>query len=211
MHASENVQYPAKNSHDAVLGLGKTDRIGDLEKVFESCMPRLLRVADCILHNHHDSEDALQDSLLSAVRHLDQFHGNSQFSTWLYSIVRNAALAKLRKQRSRRVLSLDEHGPEDETEMGALDFLSDPGPDPERACSQSELQSEFARVLETLPANYRAIIRLCDFEGFSGKEAARSLGLTVSAVKAQHHRARLALRESMESRDASPCCRITRG
>jgi DNA-directed RNA polymerase specialized sigma24 family protein len=48
-----------------------------------------------------------------------------------------------------------------------------------------------------LPANYRAIIRLCDFEGFSGKEAAQRLGLTVSALKAQHHRARLAIRESM--------------
>lgn len=205
MHLSENLECPAKNSHDAVLRFGKTRRSRDLDEVFESWMPRLLRVADCILHNHHDSEDALQDSFLSAVRHLDQFQGNSQFSTWLYSIVRNAALAKLRKQRRRPVVSLDEHGPEDEPEMAALDFLSDPSPDPEQACSQSELRSEFARVLETLPANYRAIICLCDFEGFSGKEAAQRLGLTVSALKAQHHRARLALRESMESRDTSHC------
>ena len=67
--------------------------------------PRLFRVADCVLHNSHDSEDALQDGLLSALRHIDQFKGNSQFSTWLFSIVRNSALAKLRKQRAHPIVS----------------------------------------------------------------------------------------------------------
>jgi RNA polymerase sigma-70 factor, ECF subfamily len=180
-----------------VIGLGEgREGLGD---AFGNCMPRLLRVADCILHNHHDSEDALQDSLLSALRHLDQFQGNSQLSTWLYSIVRNAALGKLRRQRAHPVLSLDEHGSDDESEIGALEFLSDPHPDPEIICSQSELRSKFARILKKLPANYQAIIRLCDFEGFSGREAARMLGLTVSALKAQHHRARLAMREHLEA------------
>lgn len=194
-----------------VIGLGEGSN--GLDDAFGTCMPRLLRVADCILHNHHDSEDALQDSLLSALRHLGQFQGNSQFSTWLYSIVRNAALAKLRRQRVHPVLSLDERGPEDEPEIGALEFLSDPHPDPEMMCSQSELRSKFARVLEKLPANYQAIIRLCDFEGFSGKEAARTLGLTVSALKAQHHRARLAIREHLEAagREAAQAVRHTNG
>ena len=81
--------------------------------------------------------------------------------------------------------------------MGAPEVPTDPRPDPERACAQAELSCVFARTLECLPANYRAIIRLCDFEGFSGKEAAQRLGLSVSALKAQHHRARLAIRESM--------------
>lgn len=200
MRLRENLDRGGANSNEELLCLAAENGSENLDEAFGNCMPRLLRVADCILHNHHDSEDALQESLLSALRHIDQFQGNSQFSTWLYSIVRNAALGKLRRQRAHTVLSLDEHGPEDEPEMSALDFISDPGPDPERACSQSELRAEFARILEKLPANYQTIIRLCDFEGFSGKEAARRLGLTVSALKAQHHRARLAIRESMGSR-----------
>ncbi len=200
MGVREAFENRVANSNEALLGLVAEGGSENLDEAFGNCMPRLLRVADCILHNHHDSEDALQESLLSALRHIDQFQGNSQFSTWLYSIVRNAALGKLRRQRAHTVLSLDEHGPEDDSEMSALEFISDPGPDPELACSQSELRAEFARVLEKLPANYQTIIRLCDFEGFSGKEAARRLGLTVSALKAQHHRARLAIRDSMGAR-----------
>ena len=160
-------------------------------------MPRLFRVADCVLHNYHDSEDALQDGMLSALRHIDQFKGNSQFSTWMFSIIRNAALAKLRKQRAHLTVTMDDQGSEDDTELNASEVPADPGPDPERACAQTEMSYLFARTLEGLPANYRAIIRLCDIEGFSGKEAAQRLGLTVSALKAQHHRARLAFRESM--------------
>jgi RNA polymerase sigma factor (sigma-70 family) len=70
--------------------------------------------------------------------------------------------------------------------------------DPERTYARVELSFVFSRMLEDLPENYRAIIRLCDFEGFSGREAAEQLGLTVAAVKAQHHRARQAIRESMD-------------
>jgi RNA polymerase sigma-70 factor, ECF subfamily len=171
----------------------------NLDEVFVNCMPRLLRAADCILHNHHDSEDALQDSWLSALRHLDQFQGNAKFSTWLYSIVRNAALARLRSQQARTIVSISEAVSGDEPELNALEFLAAPGPDPERECARSELKSQFARVFEHLPPQYRAIIWLCDFEGLSGREAARQLGLTVSALKAQHHRARLAIRERMET------------
>lgn len=91
---------------------------------------------------------------------------------------------------------------EDESESRRVEVPSDPGPDPERACAQAELSYQFAQTLESLPASYRAIIRLCDFEGFSGKEAAKRLGLSVSALKAQHHRARVAIRESMGARVA---------
>ena len=170
---------------------------GGLNELLGNSAPRLFRVADCVLHNYHDSEDALQDGLLSALRHLDQFKGNSQFSTWLFSIIRNSALAKLRKRRAHVMVSMDDQLSEEDADLGALEVPADSRPDPERACAQAELSYLFARTLECLPANYRAIIRLCDIEGFSGKEAAQRLGLTVSALKAQHHRARLAIRESM--------------
>lgn len=178
----------------------KTSYEGEsLNELFGNYAPRLFRVADCVLHNYHDSEDALQDGLLSAVRHIGQFKGNSQFSTWLYSIIRNSALAKLRKQHAHAIVSMDDQASEDEAELGALEVPADPRPDPERACAQAELSYLFARTLDCLPANYRTIIRLCDFEGFSGKEAAQRLGLSVSALKAQHHRARQAIRQSMSA------------
>jgi RNA polymerase sigma-70 factor (ECF subfamily) len=183
-----------------------TDDGENLDELFGSSMPRLFRAADCILHNYHDSEDALQDGLLSALRHIDQFKGNSQFSTWLFSIIRNCALAKLRKQHAHPYISIDEHNVEGDAEFCSLEMPADPRPDPERACAQAELSFQFAQTLEGLPASYRAIIRLCDFEGFSGKEAAQRLGMSVSALKAQHHRARRAIRELMGTHAARKSC-----
>ena len=168
-----------------------------LNELLEKNMPRLFRLADCILHNRYDSEDALQDGLLSAILHIGQFKGNAQFSSWLYSIVRNSALTKLRRQRAHPSTSLDEQSGEGDFETFRMDTPSDSGPDPERACEQTELTEIFARTLDCLPPHYRAIILLCDFEGFTGKEAANRLGLTVSALKSQRNRARTAIRESM--------------
>jgi RNA polymerase sigma-70 factor (ECF subfamily) len=194
---ADQMNCRVKDSRRELLGLTANGGGESLNELFGNCMPRLFRVADCVLHNCQDSEDALQDGLLSALRHINQFKGNSQFSTWLFSIVRNSALAKLRKHRAHSIVSMDDQGSEDDTESGAQGLLADPGPDPELGCAQAEMSWMFARTLEGLPANYRAIIRLCDFEGFTGKEAAQRLGLSVSALKAQHHRARRAIRESM--------------
>lgn len=195
----DQLECDLQGRKERVACLTSRDDGESLNKLFGECMPRLFRVADCVLHNCLDSEDALQDGLLSALRHIDQFQGNSQFSTWLFSIIRNSALAKLRKRRAHPVVSMEDQASEDDSEFCAWDGPADPAPDPERACAQAELSYLFARILEGLPSNYRAIIRLCDFEGFSGKEVAQRRGLTVSAVKARHHRARRAIRESMGS------------
>lgn len=190
---------------ECLVESGQTDlvragmKIGgeNLDEIFGNCMPRLYRVADRVLHNSYDSEDALQDGLLSAVRHIDQFKGNSQFSTWLFSIIRNSALANLRKRRSHAMVSMDDQTSKSDWDTGEVEISIDPRPDPEQICAREELSVQFAETLATLPAKYRAIIRLCDIEGYTGREVAKRLGLSVSALKAQHHRARQALRKSL--------------
>ena len=186
-----------EESQNLDLGAPALDGWESLEDLIADNMPRLFRVADCVLHNRHDSEDALQDGLLLALRHLKQFRGNSRLSTWMYSIIRNAALAKLRQRRAHTMVSMDDQALHEDEELMTVESPTDPGPDPERACAQAELSYVFARILDDLPPNYRAVITLCDFEGFSGKEAAQRLGTTPSAVKARHHRARRAIRGSV--------------
>lgn len=173
------------------------DEPGILNDLFADTMPRLFRAAKSILRNHHDSEDALQDGLLSALRHLDQFRGESEFSTWLYAIIRNAARFEMRKQNTRRTVSIDDQNREDGTEGLKIELKIDSASNPEREYAQVEISFLMAQTLQELPASYQSIIRLCDFEGLSGKEAAERLGLSVSALKSQHHRARQAIRESM--------------
>jgi RNA polymerase sigma-70 factor (ECF subfamily) len=152
-------------------------------------MPQLQKTAARLLRNAEDAEDALQDGLLSAFRHLDQFQGRARFTTWMHTIVANAAKSKLRRQRSGPfIFSLDEPGPERE-EVRLADMLADP---------QTNLDDEFGRVeefrilatiLEELPSALRVVVLLCDIEGLKVREAAAQLGMTISAVKTRHFRA----------------------
>ncbi len=173
-----------------------------LNELFAPCMARLQRAAGRLLSNPQDSEDALQDGLLSAVRHLDKFQGRAQFSTWMHTIVVNAAKSILRKQRRRPLIfSLDEPQPEHE-ELRLSNMLVDPKIGVDEHYGEIERSHVLARVLRKLPPTHRSIISLCDVEGLSMQEAARWLGLTVSAAKTRHFRAnRFILNVAKEARE----------
>src|SRR3981189_2898266 len=72
------------------------------------CLPAFYRRAYRSLGNAADAEDAVQDALLSACRHLGQFKGQSKMSTWLTTIVINSALTQLRRRPRQIPTSLDE-------------------------------------------------------------------------------------------------------
>src|SRR5688500_7061442 len=79
---------------------------------------RLFRVARAILKDDAEAEDALQDAYLDAYRHITEFRGGAQLSTWLTRIVVNQALMRLRKQRRERVVVPFGRGQEDRFESG---------------------------------------------------------------------------------------------
>ncbi len=74
---------------------GKAQKLADL---ITSHSPRFRRIALAHLGNPADAEDAVQDALLSALTHLDQFRGQAKMSTWLTTIVINSARMKLRRR-----------------------------------------------------------------------------------------------------------------
>src|ERR1700680_79714 len=81
----------------------------DFEGVISRYSPVLFRVAIRRLRNIEDAEDAVQDALLSAHKHIGQFEGRSQLSTWVTRIVTNVTLMKLRGCSRREMLSLDQN------------------------------------------------------------------------------------------------------
>jgi RNA polymerase sigma-70 factor (ECF subfamily) len=161
-----------------------------LEQLFASWMPRLSRAAMHILRNPEDSEDAMQDALLSAFQNLGQFEGRAKFTTWMYSILLNAVRAKLRKRKSHpETCSIDLESADDDLRPFAVAFI-DTRPSPEQECAREEKGRIFAELFERLPAPYQTVIRLCDLEEMGQKEAAERLGLPLGTVKCQLHRAR---------------------
>ncbi len=148
------------------------------------------------LDNAADAEDAVQDALLSAYRHIDQFRGEAQMSTWLTAIVSNCARMQLRKRLRQIHVSLDEPLGE-EQEYSMSDQLADCRPSPEDECRGSELRARLKELATRLSPPLRKAFQLRDLDGLTTSEAAQILGVADGTVKAQLARARAKLRRLM--------------
>ncbi len=159
-----------------------------LEELFLSNMPQFYRAAARMLQNPQDSEDALQNGLLSAFLHLDQFEGRSSLSTWVHSIVTNSARMQLRRRSRSRTTSIDDDI-SDEDSWRSDDVLVDPKPNPEEECAQEEQVRMLRERMRHLSPAYRTVVQMCVVEGLLRREAAQKLGVPSGTVKARLHRA----------------------
>jgi RNA polymerase sigma-70 factor (ECF subfamily) len=174
----------------------RTDRSGvfcqraqELDNVVSRYLPMFYKRAFRFLGNATDAEDAVQDALLSAYKHLGQFRGQAQLSTWLTTIVTNAARMQLRRRGS--YLSLDEEQGEDGLTFS--DRLTDSRPNPEEVCSSAEARDRLVEGVKQLSPKLRKAFQLRDIDGLTTKEAALVLGVPKGTVKAQLARARAKL------------------
>lgn len=167
-----------------------------LQDILASSLPFFYRSAYRVLGNSADAEDAVQDALLSAYKHLDQFQGKSHMSTWLTAIVRNCALMQLRRRPRRVQISLDEKIGE-EQEYSISEILADERPNPEDECRTSELNARVSKFAARLSPTLRRTFQLRDMNDLSIHETASILGVAHGTVKAQLARARKKLRDSM--------------
>jgi RNA polymerase sigma-70 factor (ECF subfamily) len=164
--------------------------------VVSHCLPSLYRYAYRLLGNKTDAEDAVQDALLAAYKHLNQFRGDAQLSTWLTTIVINCARMHLRK-RSRYIhVSLDSRIGEDQ-EYPLSDILVDHRPSPEDECHRSTLNARLMKSAAQLSPTLRKTFHLRFVDHLSIGETARVLGVPTGTVKAQTARARAKLLKAM--------------
>jgi RNA polymerase sigma-70 factor (ECF subfamily) len=170
--------------------------IREMEDVLSNRRQSLHRSAYRLLGNTADAEDAVQDALLSAYKHLSEFRGESQMSTWLTAIVCNSARMRLRRRSGRPHLSLDDRIGE-EKQYSVSEGLTYQGPSPEDACRGSELATRVAALLPHLSPSLRKAFELRDLNGLTTTEAARILGVAEGTLKAQLSRARIKLRNLM--------------
>jgi RNA polymerase sigma-70 factor (ECF subfamily) len=163
----------------------------EFERVVSQRLPQFRRVAMRWLCNPEDAEDAVQDAMLSAYKHIGAFSGRAQLSTWLTAIVINSVRMQMRRRPRCQVLSLDQR-PE-EGKSGISEVLAGPGPTPEQTLERSELLDLVARMTRSLPDSQRVALRLHLRDGLSIREAAETLGVPEGTLKAQLSRGRAAL------------------
>lgn len=149
---------------------------------------QLHRLAYLTSRHHADAEDAVQDALLSAHRTASSFRYDCAVSSWLYRIVVNACLDRLRRAKCQpNSTSYDE--------LTGERHLKDPSGDPAQRVDTTLMVE---RALLQLPVEQRAAVVAVDMRGYSVAETALLLGVAEGTIKSRCARARTKLAHSLK-------------
>ena len=174
---------------------------GDRRAFAELCQRYSAMVKGRILsmvRHREDAEDLLQETFLSAYRHLHSFQGKCKFSTWMMKIGINAALMWLRKRKYLLKTTCDVVIFDGQTVIERE--FRDPAPDPEHLYISNETRKQLRFAIQQLPPYLRSTIELRYGKERSLKDIAKTLGITQAAAKSRMVRARKRLRHTLEAR-----------
>lgn len=137
-------------------------------------------IAINICENEQDAEEVVQDAFVKAYRSINSYKGHAKFSTWLYRIVVNTALSKIRQKKSMRhydgLEMAEEHFDDIESsyeKLGALD------------------QAKYINLaIEKLNSEDRLILTLYHLDEQRIEDIAEITGIDKDNVKMKLHRAR---------------------
>jgi RNA polymerase sigma-70 factor (ECF subfamily) len=156
--------------------------------------PELHRYCARMTGSVADGEDIVQETLARAYYLLPEMDEVPAFRPWLFRIAHNRALDHLRRYEARMGESLE----------AVQDSAADPAPDPGDAIGhQQAVQAAVSRFVELAPAQ-RSCVILKDVLGHSLEEIGGLLELSLPAVKAALHRARVRLRELAVAQPPEP-------
>ena len=154
-----------------------------------------------ILKNKPDVEDAIQESLLKALTHINQLREGENFRAWVLQIAGNEARMRLRKDRKHLFSSVDaDPGGKPFQPRQFVNWRDIPSEELER----KELRRVMAAALECLADGYREVFVLRDMQHLGAAETGRILGISEGAVNTRLHRARLQMREHLTPFFRSP-------
>jgi RNA polymerase sigma-70 factor (ECF subfamily) len=155
--------------------------------MFVTLRPKFVAMAQAILRNREDAEDAVQNAFLSGHLHLRSFEGRSALTTWFTRIVVNAALMIRRKRKSSWSPPLETSPLEDGKWMQTIPASE---PDPETVCAERETFRFINGVLAKMKPALRQAFTMIYYDELSGTEACALLGIPPGTFKARLFRAR---------------------
>lgn len=156
-------------------------------------IPALLRLARALTSSQADAEDLVQETLLRAFRGIEDFDGEHS-RAWLFTIMRNANINRTRRTRPTTT--------DQPAESEAVPERS--SSDPAVLVVRSEFDDEVRRAAARLPVEFRDVVSLVDFEGYSYAEVAATLGVPVGTVMSRLHRGRRRIRAHLIDRGLVP-------
>lgn len=152
----------------------------------ERYMRQAYNVAYGFVNDHDDANDIAQESFVRVFQSIGSFRGDSQFGTWLYRIVTNVSLNRV-KQKTRKMVR-EETNPEVMAELGHNPSTAE----------DTDVQMHIERALHQLPTLQRAVVILRHLDGLSTKQVSSILKCSEGTIKTHLHRGLKKMRQNLQ-------------
>jgi len=152
--------------------------------LFELYASKMLGVCARYFQRIEEAEDALQDGFVKVFSNINTFRDEGSFEGWIRRIMVNTSL-NLHRKNLKHYYHVDIG--ETETRIADVRFNFD----------HLDVQ-DMLNMIQELPNGYRIVFNLFEIEGYSHKEIADKLGVTVNTSKSQLLKARRKLRERID-------------
>ncbi len=177
----------------------KTIEMQNYERIFEEEFyphaDALFNFAYNLTYNEEDANDLVQETYMKAFRFIDKYIAGTNAKAWLFKILKNGFINQYRK-KSKRPSRVDYeevinyHDQEDSNYSGHIDLREE--------IFQNMMGDEVTTAINSLPVDFRAVILLCDIEGFTYEEISKIMDIPIGTVRSRLHRSRNMLKEKLK-------------
>jgi len=152
-------------------------------QLYENYYRRIYALCWRMLADKDSAEDVCQEVFVQLWQKINNFRGESKFSTWLHSVATNIVLGHLRKQKNwfQRIFSIEDQN----VEEGSVELIDE------------RESSDLDKKIQQLPERARIVFVLFAIEGYRHEEIAKMLNMAVGSSKSQYHRAKSLLKASL--------------
>ncbi len=193
-------ELPLRTDDDAAfVASSQNGDLGAFEQLVVKHQKRMLNVAYRLTNDYDEACEIVQDTFVSAYKHINSFRGESKFTTWLTTICVNLSKNRLRQIRSRRgreAFSLDDPVRTDEGRMP----LDPPSNDPSVLdhLEKRDVREKVQDCIKALDPAFREVLVLRDLQDFSYEEIGCMLKVREGTVKSRLFRAREMVRDCLK-------------
>ncbi len=181
---------------DTVAGVARNEDRREFDQLVERYHKQAYNIAYRMAGNHADAEDLTQEAFIRAFRFFGQYRRELPFDSWLYKIMSNVFIDRLRRKPKVRIRSIDQPVATDEGE--AQFDIADKSAGPEDIVLSTQMDSRVQTALENLPEAFRITVIYADIEGLSYEEIAEATNTNIGTVRSRLHRGRRLLRDKLK-------------
>lgn len=181
---------------DTVIEVARDEDRREFDGLVERYHKQAYNIAYRMAGNHADAEDLTQEAFIRAFRFFGQYRRELPFDSWLYKIMSNVFIDRLRRRPKAKIRSLDQ--PVVTAEGEAAFDVADPSEGPEDIVLSMEMDGRIQAALENLPEAFRITVIYADIEGLSYEEIAEVTKTNIGTVRSRLHRGRRLLRDKLK-------------